>query len=545
MLHDLLRFWRTLRQLKSIQVVYRIKHKLFKFAVSRVDLPDANVCAALSARPASRISSMYAPFSFHFLGQRGELSKVGWDGPKRSKLWRYNQHYFDDLNATLTSARSEWHYGLIDCWIDDNLPFDGNGWEPYPTSLRIINWIKWSASGNLLSEKALKSLGLQTRFLAKNLEWHLLGNHLFSNAKALVYAGLHFQGAEADSWLNTGMHILSRQINEQVLEDGGHFELSPMYHALATEDVLDLINICLANKQRLSPEQVQIVQVLEKKLDKMLYWLAAMSHPDGKISFFNDAAFDIAPDNREIFAFARRLGYEPQIPKFGITDLKQSGFVRLENETAVMLFDAAEIGPTYLPGHAHADTLSVELSIDKQRVLVNSGTSTYDVGPERLRQRGTSAHNTLSINGENSSEVWSSFRVGRRASITEKRSIESGQQFACYASHNGYSRNFVEALHKRSVFFSHNSAKIRDEIPSDAIAKIYFHLHPETVPTMLDAKSGKILLNGGRVVHWELNGAAQINLVDTTWHPNFGTSLNNRCIEAVIDGNNSEFKLTW
>ena len=67
--------------------------------------------------------------------------------------------------------------------------------------------------------------------------------HLFANAKALVFAGLFFEGNEGRKWLNTGLKILEKELREQILEDGGQFELSPMYHALAVEDLLDLINI--------------------------------------------------------------------------------------------------------------------------------------------------------------------------------------------------------------------------------------------------------------------------------------------------------------
>ncbi|MEN9780004.1 MAG: hypothetical protein RL014_1152 [Pseudomonadota bacterium] len=91
-----------------------------------------------------------------------------------------------------------------------------------------------------------------------------------------------------------------------------------------------------------------------------------------------------------------------------------SGYVRLDNGPAVALLDVAPVGPDYLPGHAHADTLSFELSVGAQRVLVNSGTSCYGSSAERLRQRGTAAHNTVVVNGQDSSEVWGGFRVARR-----------------------------------------------------------------------------------------------------------------------------------
>ena len=61
--------------------------------------------------------------------------------------------------------------------------------------------------------------------------------------KALIFAGLFFEGPDADRWVGLGLKILSKELNEQILEDGGHFELSPMYHSIILEDLLDIINI--------------------------------------------------------------------------------------------------------------------------------------------------------------------------------------------------------------------------------------------------------------------------------------------------------------
>ena len=95
--------------------------------------------------------------------------------------------------------------------------------------------------------------------------------------------------------------------------------------------------------------------------------------------------------------------------------LEQTGYVRLAKEHAVALIDAAPIGPDYIPGHAHADTLSFELSIRGRRILVNGGTSTYQNNLQRHKERSTQSHNTVEVNGRNSSEVWGAFRVARRA----------------------------------------------------------------------------------------------------------------------------------
>jgi len=102
-------------------------------------------------------------------------------------------------------GKKELHSRLIKKWVQENPPGEGNGWEPYPTSLRIVNWIKWGLEGNCLSDEALHSLAVQTRYLLKKLEYHLLGNHLFANAKALIFAGLFFCGKEAENWMSKGV----------------------------------------------------------------------------------------------------------------------------------------------------------------------------------------------------------------------------------------------------------------------------------------------------------------------------------------------------
>ena len=71
-------------------------------------------------------------------------------------------------------------------------------------------------------------------------------------------AGAYFDGPAADFWLRRGLFILRRELAEQVLEDGGHFELSPMYHALILEDLLDLVNLSQVYPQRLGAEEAEL-----------------------------------------------------------------------------------------------------------------------------------------------------------------------------------------------------------------------------------------------------------------------------------------------
>jgi len=156
---------------------------------------------------------MVGPQIFCFLNDTHEIDDAAdWNNKQWSKLWLYNLHYFDDLTANDADRRTDWHRALIRRWIDENPPGKGNGWEPYPSSLRIVNWIKWGLIGNPMEEEWLHSLAVQVRYLSQNLETHLLGNHLFSNAKALCFAGLFFDGDEAESWYQTGQKLIEREV---------------------------------------------------------------------------------------------------------------------------------------------------------------------------------------------------------------------------------------------------------------------------------------------------------------------------------------------
>ncbi len=284
-------------------------------------------------------------------------------------------------------ARTLWHRALVARWVLENPPGRGSGWEPYPTSLRIVNWVKWALAGNALEEVARQSLAVQTRFLRERLETHLLGNHLWANAKALVFAGAFFDGAEAEAWRVKGLGLLRRELEEQILPDGGHFERSPMYHAIVLEDVLDLLQLARVYPGRFTDEHVAAWREIVPRMHR---WLRVMTHPDGGISFFNDAAFDIAPALAALTEYAAALGVACDLaPLADIEALTGSGYVRLQFGPAVMIADVGEIGPDHLPGHAHADTLSCELSLRGRRVLVNAGTSTYKVTASGRARRAT------------------------------------------------------------------------------------------------------------------------------------------------------------
>ncbi len=462
------RLWRTVRWLRPEQVLGRVRKVLWRPTPGLRAAPPLRHTQADWILPARRSSSLLGPLTMRFLSVTHDLEEVGWDSPDIPLLWRYNQHYFDDLCATHAAERMAWHVALMHRWICENPPAKGTGWAPYPTSLRVVNWIKWRGvvhAGNLTSAMWQDSLAVQVRWLAENVEWHLLGNHLFANAKALVMAGLFYEGREADQWYAMGERILLRELPEQLLPDGGHFERSPMYHALAVEDVLDLLNALHAYS---SPYGPVLRNALADRVPAMLRWLGVMVRPNGTFTRFNDCADGIAPSTQELFRYASALGYGTDGTagqNRGAIALKPSGYIRLDTLRATAWLDVAPIGPDYLPGHAHADTLSCELYVDGYAVLVNRGTSVYGTGERRQMERGTAAHNTVTVAGQDSSEIWAGFRVGRRAKVLGVSLQEAPRVTLVSASHTGYVHLPGKPVHHRLwEWQSNDHLVVHDEI---------------------------------------------------------------------------------
>ena len=538
-------YFHTLRYLRPIQIWGRI---LF-----RLNRPKPDLKAAPSRRPiegewvlpAPRSISMLSPTRFRFLNVEGELVKpVDWNSEAYAKLWLYNLHYFDDLNTEGAVERVDWHRALIARWIAENAPGMGNGWEPYPLSLRIINWIKWHFAGNELDATASQSLAVQVRFLMRRLEHHILGNHLFVNAKALVFAGSLFDGEEARTWLRKGLSILDREIPEQILGDGGQFERSPMYHALAYEDMLDLLNLSRAFPAQFAAVE-RCVGEWEEAIQSMGHWLRTMCHPDGEIAFFNDAAIGIAPSPEHLFDYARRLGLPASRLSEALIHLDSTGYIRLSKGEAVLLIDVAPIGPDYLPGHAHADTLSYELSISGKRVLVNSGTSRYGLGLEREWERSAAAHNTVEVDGQSSSEVWSGFRVARRAYPFDISIERKGDALIVEAAHDGFRRLAGRPVHRRRWVLGQKRLEVYDSIEGafdHAVSRLHFH--PD-VRIDQDGSRGSIAWSGHKA-HWETERSNNI-LEASHWHPEFGLSIANKCLALAVTSSapSCHFRLEW
>jgi uncharacterized heparinase superfamily protein len=541
----ILKLYHTTKMLRPKQIFYRIYYRFAKIkpfmAKGFTRRTDFNITPPPCWSP-SRITT---DGQFDFMGSK---ASIDWKNTTLPKIWLYNLHYLDHLSSSDQGVSNSFDTALVNSWITGNPPYIGCGWEPYTLSLRIVNLVKWFNSQSVLDDEWLNSLAMQTHALSEQVEYHILANHLFVNGKALVFSGSFLEGTDADYWLALGLEIMDREVKEQFLADGAHFELSPMYHASLLWDMCDLVNLALhtqlpALKSRLDEWKLVI--------ERGIFWLRSMQHPDGEIPFFNDSAFGIAPSLRDIEQYADSLNCQPKhdecrAPAVSATCHVESGFAAIDfSKGGKALLNFAQIGPTYQPGHTHADTLSFELSLFGQRVFVNSGTSQYGEDSERHRQRSTAAHNTIEVDSENSSEVWAGFRVARRAQVVLETFEHAGDKVRIRCTHNGYKRLAGKNLHSREWVATTDKLQITDSITGTferAIAR--FFLHPEARITH-NGEHLAITLPTGEVISVCVQGAASVSVVNSTWHPEFGKSVPNQCIVAELSSKTLITSVTW
>ncbi len=404
----------------------------------------------------SAVSSQGDTFTFLNLSHTFN-STINWNYAEYGKLWTYNLIYFDFLQQEKLKTKEG--LNLINNFIDQITTMK-DALEPFPISLRGINWVKFLTYNNIKEQSIDDSLYAQYAILLDNLEYHLLGNHLLENAFSLLFGAYYFQDGKL---YNKAKDILESELKEQVLDDGAHFELSPMYHQTMLFRVLDCINLAQNNPWK----QDGLLFFLKQKAAKMLGWLEAISYGDGTIPHFNDSTDGIAPTTKQLFHYAKELNVD-----ITNSSLSACGYRKMVQNSYECVVDIGQIGPDYIPGHAHADTFNFELRIVGKPFIVDTGLSTYEIGKSRDFERGTAAHNTVVVNGQNSSNVWGGFRVAERAGIILLEEVANRIK----ATHNGYKK--LGIAHTRTFEFYENKILISDELNKAVKAKAYLHFHP-------------------------------------------------------------------
>lgn len=464
MLKKLFLYLRTLKYLKAKQICYQIYYRLFPAKSLDFYIKHPARFFSLDFSIAWNSPKSYnGKNCFSFLNRCHQFQdEVDWNFLGYGKLWNYNLQYLHYLNQkdVLVDVKKNWLRDIGTWLMDGRLKL-----EPYPVSLRVINCIKFLSSHKIDDTVIVRNIFGQLKYLAEHLEYHILGNHLLENSFALLMGGHAFRQKK---WEQKAKAIIYRELKEQILEDGCHFERSPMYHQTILFRLLELIDWY----KKSAASDHDFLEFVGEKASRMQSCLHHLTFQNGDIPLINDSSLDIAPTTKQLAKLADSLSLKSK-PDLQLQD---SGFRKYQLGNYECLVDAGEIKATYQPGHTHAGALSFVLYYQQLPIIVDVGTSTYEKGNTRHYERSTCAHNTVSISDQNQTEVWDTFRVGRRASIT----LKADTGLAIIASHDGYKQNF-DAAHERSFSFEKHIIKITDIIYSSKklTARAYFHFHPD------------------------------------------------------------------
>lgn len=465
-------YWETVRHLTVGQILHQARHRLFSARVRTATAERAEVNQLELVEFAGRDRCDVGRGRFRFLHHEVDLGQpVDWNAAAQPYLWRYHLHYFDWLGQDGLSPEAGW--ASMRDWIARHPPrAESVGWEPYPLSLRVVNWLKFLHREDEYPDDILRSLMLQGANLERRIEHHLAGNHVFANGKGLWWLG---QMLGQPDWQRGGRRIVLRELDRQFEADGGHFELSPMYHSILLEDILDLANLARGAGDE------GALQALRHHASRALGWLEGMVDAEGQIPLLNDSAGGMARGSHALRCYAARLGIaaaeEPAATRV-LGDWRGSNWsgywvFRGAGDRMRLWFDTAPLGPDHLPGHAHCDMLAVLLEADGRPVLTDTGVLEYAEGPARTLARSTAAHNTVRLDGLEQAEMWKSFRMGRRGHPGPARF--DGNQVRC--AHDGFAQQRPELRHERVLEFRPDGFLLADELTGPGAHRFDSHFH--------------------------------------------------------------------
>lgn len=399
-----------------------------------------------------------------------------WRVLNASHLWNYNLHYLEFLIplAEKYSDTGEEAYFLkwkefMEGWLKQS---SNDSFEPYTISMRIPNLLicmellREKLRNTKLELEMMTSLYQQYKYLIGMQEKALLANHYFENLKAVVISSLLFQ--ETDIY-HKYFDLLLKEIEEQILSDGLHFERSLMYHKIILEDILRVHAALNSTGHRADAE---------KLVPAILMMASAMRKLEEgfeRTPLFNDAGNNVSK-NRDALLLAVTRYCTNSAAVCPYEGFEVSGYYKLVHGDTTLLFDCGEIGPSYMGGHAHNDCLSFELSVCGKPLFVNSGTGQYQ-GGLRSFFRSTAAHNTVMIDDREQSELWGEHRAARR--IRKVKGEAGGGMLT------GRFQSFRGDFFRRSLRWkkeNENVLVIRDDIGAcdkeRHMARVFLHLAP-------------------------------------------------------------------
>jgi len=300
-----------------------------------------------------------------------------------------------------------------------------------------------------------------------------LGNHTVCECVGLVFAGaVYRQTEEGRRWLEKGIRLLRQELDHQVLPDGGPVEQSFSYHRF----VLDLYWLAV---DFMESNNIRDCSDFKVRLTAGEEFLNAFKDEEGQVPAIGDSD--------DGFALAPGLAPKRNESSFRAPPLRtfqSSGYTVMRGKNGALLtFDHGPLGMAPLYNHGHADALSITLTVRGQKILVDPGTYRYNGEPEFRRYfKGTSAHNTVTIDGRDQATQVTGFIWADPYESRLVRSEEWEGYVIVEAENDGYLRLPGNLKHRRAVaMLDDGNFIIRDTFSGSGAHDfaLHFHINPD------------------------------------------------------------------
>ncbi|MBP2228316.1 putative heparinase superfamily protein [Azospirillum agricola] len=446
-----------------------------------------------------------------FAGQAVAVDPIGepnWRLPGASAGWLRALHGFDwmrDLRAVGGDMARRRARVLVWSWLDHNGGWNAQSWAPDILGARVANWIGLhdfycASADDEFRARVFENLARQVRHLGRVLPGALDGERLVVALKGLVYGGFCLPDHEKAGY--EALRLLERELPRQILPDGGHVERNPSVQLRVLRDLIDMRAV-------LRVARAEVPESLQHAIDRMTPALRFFRHADGGLALFNGGREEEAGLVDTVLAQADARGRP-------LKSAPHTGFERLIAGRTLALLDTGAPPPPGLDRTAHAGILSMEVSVGKERLIVNCGSHPSQRGRWRAALAGSAAHSTVVIADTNSAEVLENGGLGRRPSHVGCERQESDGAVLVVATHNGYSKGFG-FLHRRRVYLADNGEDLRGEdtlepvigaTPTGQPFAIRFHLHPQVQPALIQGGAQvELRLPSGNVWRMRATGA--------------------------------------
>lgn len=443
-------------------------------------------------------------------------------------------NWLSDLRTTAGDAARRRARELVASWIEAYPKWNRVAWQPHVLGARIAAWLSHyeffcASADDMFRELFFRSISQQARHLMRTVRLEGRPLPALLALKGALYAAICIPGlyAEQQDKLADLVKRLERELTRQIRHDGSHVTRSPSDHLTVLRLLIDVRAAFAAGGH-------EIPVALQATIETMAPALRQMRHGDGALAVFNGGTeeqpwiVDMVLSQADARSRPRRRIIEAKPNREG-------GFERLTAGRMMVLIDAGVPPSPGFDQAAHAGVLSLEVSLGRDRLIVNCGVLGRGRDGWAELSRTTAAHSALIIDDKNSSEILPSGGLGHRPErVTSIREENEGNIWIDTA-HDGYERRFG-LTHRRRLYLSANGEDLRGEDSLEGEGRvdfaIRFHLHPK-VKAQITQDRNAVLLQLG-TSGWRLRvSGGEVALEESIY---FGHGDLRRTEQVVVKG---------